>query len=337
MRLRCCATLQPNSSPKLTDYGEKSSRERMKIQQTLSSMIEPKISLLVTNSWQDYELLDSGGGAKLERYGNYIFIRPEHQALWTQSMPAKQWDSAHAVFQASQEESGGHWLFRQPVKTPWNMSYKQLKFLAFTANSRHMGFFPEQAAHWDWMSGLIRERLVETKTPPKILNLFGYTGLATLAAAQAGAAVTHVDASKKSMLIARENQKLSKLDAYPIRWLVDDAFKFVRKEVRRGSRYDGIVLDPPKFGRGPQGEVWELFDSLPELLQNCRSILSDQPLLIILTAYAIRASALSIYYAMQEMVKDLAGHLDTGELALHETGAGRLLSTAIYSRWSAEN
>ena len=139
------------------------------------------------------------------------------------------------------------------------------------------------------------------------------------------------------MLIARENQKLSKLDDSPIRWLVDDAFKFVRKEVRRGSKYDGIILDPPKFGRGPQGQVWEFFELLPELLLNCRSILSDQPLFIILTAYAIRASALSIYYAMQDMTQGLNGSLETGELALVETSAGRMLSTAIYSRWSAED
>lgn len=297
---------------------------------------EPSISLLTTDNWQDYELLDSGAGSKLERYGNFVFIRPEHQALWKRRLPEKDWESAQAVFQSSQEESGGHWIFRSPVKTPWKMSYKGLTFLAFTANSRHMGFFPEQAAHWDWMRELISKRISHTKTPPKILNLFGYTGLATLAAAKAGAAVTHVDASKKSMLIARENQKLSSLETHPIRWLVDDAFKFVRKEARRGSQYDGIVLDPPKFGRGPQGEIWELFESLPELLMNCRTILSDQPLFIILTAYAIRASALSIYYAMQEMIKDLPGSLDTGELALRETGGGRLLSTAIYARWSQE-
>ena len=168
-----------------------------------------------------------------------------------------------------------------------------------------------------------------------MLNLFGYTGLATLAACQAGAQVTHVDAAKKAISVGRENQALSGLDDRPIRWLVDDAFKFVRREVRRGSPYEGIILDPPKFGRGPQGQVWELFESLPEFLTDCRKLLSERPLFVILTAYAIRASSLSIYYAMQEMTSGLAGDLSGGELALVEKSAGRLLSTAIYSRWSA--
>jgi 23S rRNA (cytosine1962-C5)-methyltransferase len=168
-----------------------------------------------------------------------------------------------------------------------------------------------------------------------VLNLFGYTGLATLAAAQAGAQVTHVDASKKSIAMARVNQELSGLSKTPIRWLVDDAFKFVRREVRRGSRYDALILDPPKFGRGPQGQVWEFFDSLPDLLGDCRLLLADHPLFIVLTAYAIRASALSIYYAMQDVVSGLGGNLTTGELVLVERSAGRLLSMAIFVRWRA--
>ncbi len=171
----------------------------------------------------------------------------------------------------------------------------------------------------------------------KVLNLFGYTGLATLAAAKAGAQVAHVDASKKSILLARENQELSGLGSKPIRWLVDDAFKFVRKEARRGSRYDGIVLDPPKFGRGPQGQVWEFFESLPELLNNCRLLFSDRPIFVVLTAYAIRASALSVGYGLQEMVNGLGGQLTMGELTLVEQSAGRLLSTAIYARWRADS
>jgi 23S rRNA (cytosine1962-C5)-methyltransferase len=216
------------------------------------------------------------------------------------------------------------------------MRYKGLRFLAFTANSRHMGVFPEQAAHWDWASAQISKRQANSSGPFRVLNLFGYTGLATLAAAQAGAQVTHIDASKKSILLARENQALSNLGECPIRWLVDDAFKFVRREVRRGSQYEGIILDPPKFGRGPQGQVWELFESLPELLQNCRMLLSPQPGFVVLTAYAIRASALSVYYAMQEMVSGLGGSLETGEMVLVEKSANRLLSTAIFARWASD-
>jgi 23S rRNA (cytosine1962-C5)-methyltransferase len=293
----------------------------------------PELTLLTAPVWQDYELLDSGKGAKLERYGSYTFIRPEHQAVWHPRLPDERWKAAHASFVPTGEESGGRWEFNRPVKTPWRMSYKGLSFLAFTANSRHMGVFPEQTAQWDWMVERIKARQSRGQEPVRVLNLFGYTGLATLAAAQAGAQVAHVDASKKSMLLARENQALSGLSDRPIRWLVDDAFKFVRREVRRGAQYEGIVLDPPKFGRGPQGQVWELFESLPELLDNCRALLSPQPLFVILTAYAIRASALSAYYAMQEMTAGLAGEIETGELALVESSAGRLLSTAIYARW----
>jgi 23S rRNA (cytosine1962-C5)-methyltransferase len=295
----------------------------------------PLLTLLDTAGWADYDLLDSGKGQKLERFGNYIFVRPEHQAIWKPALPEEKWQSAHAVFQPTGEESGGRWQFNKPIDSPWKISYKKLRFLAFTANSRHMGVFPEQASHWDWVIEQILGRLTKNQNSVRVLNLFGYTGIATLAASLAGAQVTHVDASKKTILIARENQNLSGLADRPIRWLVDDAFKYVRKEVRRGSKYEGIVLDPPKFGRGPQGQVWELFESLPELLQNCRALLSDQPLFVVLTAYAIRASALSIYYAMKEMVSGLEGRLETGELVLHESSAERLLSTAIFARWYA--
>jgi len=296
----------------------------------------PQLNLLKSPDWQDYELIDSGRGAKLERYGPYTFIRPEHQAIWQPALSQERWETAHAVFEPTGEESGGRWQFNKPVKTPWKMGYKGLRFLAFTANSRHMGVFPEQAVHWDWTSALIARRQAISPSPIRVLNLFGYTGLATLAAAQTGAQVTHVDASKKSILLARENQALSNLGERQIRWLVDDAFKFVRREVRRGSQYEGIILDPPKFGRGPQGQVWELFESLPELLQNCRKLLSKKPGFVVLTAYAIRASALSIYYAMQEMVSGLEGRLETGEMALVEKSANRLLSTAIFTRWAAD-
>lgn len=301
----------------------------------IESPSDPQINLLKSPSWQDYELIDSGSGAKLERYGPYTFVRPEHQAIWQPRLLAERWEAAHAVFEPTGEESGGRWRIDKPVKTPWKMSYKGLRFLAFTANSRHMGVFPEQAVHWDWCTEKIIARVAKSSAPVRVLNLFGYTGLATLAAAQAGAQVTHVDASKKSILLARENQALSGLGERPIRWLVDDAFKFVRREVRRGSQYEGIILDPPKFGRGPQGQVWELFESLPELLQNCRQLLSPQPAFVVLTAYAIRASALSVYYAMQEMVQGLGGELETGEMALVEQSGKRLLSTAIFARWCA--
>jgi 23S rRNA (cytosine1962-C5)-methyltransferase len=302
-----------------------------KREETLRQVAKIELHLLTSSDWIDYELLDSGDGGRLERYGPFIFMRPEHQAVWKRGLPEAHWKAAHAVFETTGGESGGTWKLIKPIATTWQMSYKGLKFYAQASGSRHMGVFPEQAVHWDWMG----EKINKAGRPVQVLNLFGYTGLATLAAAQAGAQVTHVDASKKAIALARQNQALSSLEQHPIRWLVDDAFKFVRREVRRGSRYDGIILDPPKFGRGPQGQVWELFESLPELLDNCRQLLSSKPLFVILTAYAIRASALSAYFAVEEMTKDLVGKVETGELALIEQSAGRLLSTAIFARWSA--
>jgi 23S rRNA (cytosine1962-C5)-methyltransferase len=292
----------------------------------------PKLELLQSPDWADYELLDSGAGARLERFGPYTFHRPEHQAVWQPALPPSRWEEAHATFEPTGEESGGRWQFHQPVNPSWVMQYKDLRFQSQVTTSRHLGVFPEQAANWDWIEARIRSG----GRPVRVLNLFGYTGLATLAAARAGASVTHVDASKKAITWARHNQELSGLGSRPIRWLVDDVYKFVLREARRGSIYEGLILDPPKFGRGPEGQVWEFFESLPNLLQTCRSLLASRPLFIILTAYAIRASALSIHYAVQEMVAGLGGSLTTGELVLTERSAGRLLSMAIFTRWSSD-
>jgi len=198
-----------------------------------------------------------------------------------------------------------------------------------TTPGRHLGVFPEVAAHWDWFSELI----ANAKRDINVLNLFGYTGLATLAAASAGARVTHVDASKKSVNWARENQSLSNLTDAPIRWIVDDALKYVQREVRRGVKYDGIILDPPKFGRGPKGEVWEVYKSLPDLLEVCRACLSDDPLFVVTTVYAVRASAIHVAQAMGDMMQGFGGKIDMGELVTREQGAGRLLSQAVYARW----
>ncbi len=297
------------------------------------SPFQPKLTLLSSPDWEDYALLDSGGGMKLERYGAYTFIRPEHQAIWKPALPTRHWQQAHAEFQSTSEESGGHWKFNKPAEAAWLMRYKKLRFQVQANPSRHMGVFPEQATHWDWMA----DQIISARRPVRVLNLFGYTGLATLAVAQAGAQVTHVDASKKSIEWARTNQSLSNLNGGSIRWLVDDVEKFVRREVRRGSKYEGLILDPPKFGRGPAGQVWDFFRCLPDLLENCRLLLSEQPLFIVLTAYAIRASALCIHYAMEEMTAGLSGELSTGELVLEEQSTGRLLSMAITSRWSPIN
>jgi 23S rRNA (cytosine1962-C5)-methyltransferase len=256
------------------------------------------------------------------------------------------------VFVPTGEESGGHWDFKKKVEEKWEMHYDLtprpsllkgeagLRFWVMTTPGRHLGVFPEVAAHWDWLSELIHHR---AHTPAlaggargeiSVLNLFGYTGLATLAAAAAGAKVTHVDASKKSVSWARENQALSNLTDKPIRWIVDDALKFVQREARRGVKYDGIILDPPKFGRGPKGEVWEVYKSLPSLLEACYACLSRDPLFVVTTLYAVRASAVHVAQALEEMMKGYGGKVESGELVTREQSAGRLLSQAVYARWS---
>jgi 23S rRNA (cytosine1962-C5)-methyltransferase len=285
-------------------------------------------------------LFDSGDGLKLERFGKYVFVRPESQAMWKRSLDAE-WKQAHAVFVPTGEESGGHWDFKKKVDEKWAMKYildpsqvqrGELKFWVMTTPGRHLGVFPEVAAHWDWFSGLI----AQSKRESNVLNLFGYTGLASLAAAAAGAKVTHVDASKKSVSWGRENQSLSGLSEKPIRWIVDDALKFVQREARRGVKYDGIILDPPKFGRGPKGEVWEVYKSLPSLLEACRECLSEDPLFIVTTIYAVRASAIHVAQAMEDMMRGLGGKIEMGELVTREQSAGRLLSQAVYARWSGD-
>ena len=295
-----------------------------------------QFTLLEASRWQDYALLDSGDGLKLERFGKYVFVRPETQAMWKRSLDlSKEWNNAHAVFVPTGEESGGHWDFKKKVEEQWTLNYllphpnKNISFKVMTTPGRHLGVFPEVAAHWDWFSGLI----ARSKREVSVLNLFGYTGLASLAAAAAGAKVTHVDASKKSVSWARENQALSKLTDSPIRWIVDDALKFVQREARRGVKYDGIILDPPKFGRGPKGEIWEVYKSLPSLLEACRECLSNDPLFVVTTIYAVRASALHVAQAMDDMMDGFGGKIEMGELVTREQRAGRLLSQAVYARW----
>ncbi len=291
----------------------------------------PQLSLLYPKDWMDYELVDSGNGLKLERFGPYSFIRPEPQAIWKPALNEELWQSAHAIFQPTREESGGYWQFKRSIEDSWIMRRKNLTFKAQTTSGRHLGVFPEQAVHWDWISKQVRL----SSQPLHVLCLFGYTGIASLAAAEAGAKVTYVDASKKALDWARQNQALSGLSDRPIRWLMDDAIKFVQREARRGVQYQGMILDPPKFGRGPKGEIWDFFELFPKLLGACREILSSNPRFIVITAYAIRASALCIHYGLQEMMKGYQGDITSGELALREKSAGRLISTAIFSRWQS--
>lgn len=293
----------------------------------------PNLQFLTPDSWTDYELLDSGGGAKLERFGPYRFVRPEPQAFWSRGRPESDWSRADGVFTPGNDEESGGWEFQNAVPPKWAMRFGDLQFHAQATAFRHMGVFPEQAVHWDWAANRIRQ----APAGVRVLNLFGYTGLFSLAAAAAGAIVTHVDASKKILTWARENQERSGLADKPIRWLLDDALKFVRREVRRGKQYDGIVIDPPKFGRGPKGEVWKLEESLPELLAECGELLSDRPLFVVLSCYAIRASAMSLYFALHEMIGDRGGELTAGEVGVRESGKNaRALSLALFARWQSD-
>ncbi len=287
--------------------------------------------ILETKPTADYALIDSGNGRKLEQYGPYTLERPEGQAIWLPALPAAEWAKADAVFTGNTDEEGmGRWMFpKRPLAETWETRHDGMAFLGRFTSFRHVGVFPEQAAHWSYMEALIKD----AKRPVKVLNLFGYTGVASLLAARAGAEVTHVDASKKAIGWARENQTLAGLENKPIRWIMDDAMKFVLREARRGSSYDIILLDPPAYGRGPAGEVWQLFEHLPEMVDACREILSQNPLAMVLTAYSIRAS----FYAIHELVRDrftgMGGTVESGELILREQHSGRALSTSLFSRW----
>ena len=280
--------------------------------------------------WQDYGLLDSGNGRKLERFGGILLDRPEAEAIWQPALPTREWQRADAVFHATAEESGGHWEYRRSLPEKWEVTCGSLHFWMQTTASRHVGLFPEQAPQWEW----IMQRVKGADRQVRILNLFGYTGAASLAAAAAGAKVTHVDASRKVVGWAKENSLASRLPETAIRWIVDDAVKFVQREARRGSFYDGVILDPPKFGRGPKGEVWEFYRLIPQLLQYCQAVLSEQPLFLMMTAYAIKASYLTLYNAVSEVMQRYKGIVQAGEILNVEQSAGRLLSTAIYALWS---
>jgi len=288
-----------------------------------------EISLTTSTGWADYELLDSGDGMKLERYGDVLLARPEPEAFWSKSLTEQDWAKARAAYHSPSGDENGIWSYASTFNNPWNISIDGIRCKLELSGSRHIGLFPEQYPQWLWL----RDHIAEQRYPMKVLNLFGYTGMATLFAAAAGAQVTHVDASKKAVIWAKENQSLSGLQEKPVRWIVDDALKFVKREARRQNFYDAIVLDPPKFGRGPNGEVWEFYKYLPALLSACESILSRQASFMLLTAYAVKASALTLQRAMQERMQAHHGSITVGELVQQETSSNRYLSRAIYALW----
>lgn len=283
---------------------------------------------LIGEPWRDYGLIDSGHGRKLERYGPYRFIRPEPQAMWAPA--SAEWDAHGEFLPGSDEDGGGRWVFNRPVpREGWPLGWEEVRFTAQTTPFRHLGFFPDMAPVWSWM----RER-IDGMDAPEVMNLFGYTGVGSLALAAKGAKVTHVDASKKSVAEGKANAELSGMADKPIRWMIDDAGKFTAREVRRGRRYDGIILDPPKWGRGPNGEVWKLEEGLPGLIADCRKLLDAESRFLFLTVYAVRMSALAIGELVRQAFADLPGSVEAGELAVREEARGLLLPTAIFARWS---
>lgn len=302
--------------------------------------MNPEIGILITPGWKDYALLDTGNGRKLERFGRLKLVRPEPQALWHPSLAPDEWDSADAFFDAKPNEgrggedddTWGRWRFARELAPEWRVEFENITMLCRFSAFRHVGLFPEQAPHWRW----IRDTATRLGTGrPKLLNLFAYTGAASVLAASAGYEVTHVDASKKAIAWAKENQAASGLGAAPIRWICDDATKFVAREVRRGNRYHGILLDPPKFGRGPANETWRIEDGLSPMLADCARLLADGPAFLMLTAYAIRLSALSLLETARDSMARLGGTLEAGELAVAQAAGQRHLSTSLFVRWMA--
>lgn len=284
--------------------------------------------VLAGTGWSDYGLVDSGHGRKLERYGDYRFIRPEPQAMWTPRLV--EWDAQGEFVPGSDEDGGGRWHYSGPVpREGWPLAWNDVRFTAQCTPFRHLGFFPDMAPVWEWMG-----KRLSGRSDAQTMNLFGYTGVGTLALSQYGP-VTHVDASKKSVAQARANAALSGMEQRPVRWIIDDAAKFAAREVRRGRRYDGIILDPPKFGRGPEGEVWRLEEHLPGLVADCRQLLDAESRFLFLTVYAVRMSSLALAGLLDEVFADLPGRIEHGDLAVHEDGDdGRLLPTAIFARWT---
>ncbi len=292
----------------------------------MAQLIEQPV-VMTGEGWADYGLIDSGDGRKLERYGPHRFIRPDTQAMWRPKL--ERWASDGEFVPGSDEDGGGRWQFAGPVpKEGWALSRDGVRFNAQCTPFRHLGFFPDMAPVWDWMDGMLAGR-----SDAATLNLFGYTGVGTLSLSQFGP-VTHVDASKKSVAQARENAALSGMENRPIRWIVDDAAKFTAREVRRGKRYDGIILDPPKFGRGPEGEVWRLEEHLGALVADCRDLLDEDSRFLFLTVYAVRLSSLALAGLLEEVFAGLPGVIEHGDLAVREEQeGGRLLPTAIFARW----
>ena len=281
----------------------------------------------IADQWRDYEVVDASGGEKLERWGSYLLIRPDPQIIWNTPKVSRGWKKANAHYHRS-KKGGGQWEFFD-LPQQWDIRYRELTFRLKPFSFKHTGLFPEQAVNWDWFSGKIRQ----ADRPVKLLNLFAYTGGASIAAAAAGASVTHVDASKGMVTWAKENAKASGLAEAPIRWIVDDCMKFVEREIRRGNRYDAIIMDPPSYGRGPKGEIWKMEDSIHGFLQLCAQLLSDAPLFFLLNSYTTGLAPAVLTYLLSSELKRFGGHVDSQEIGLPVTSSGLVLPCGASGRW----
>lgn len=281
--------------------------------------------MFISDKWKDYELIDCSDGERLERWGKYILRRPDPQVIWKGERKSPLWNRADAVY--TREGGGGRWT-KNNVPKSWSVGYGELRFKIKTMGFKHTGLFPEQAANWDFCAELIRS----AGRPVKVLNLFAYTGAASVSAAAAGASVCHVDAAKGMVAQAKENAALSGLADAPIRYIVDDCKKFIEREIRRGNRYDGIIMDPPSYGRGPSGEVWKLEDCVDELIKLAAKVLSDDPLFFIVNSYTTGLSSSAMGYIMRLALPE--GSIDCEELCLPVTQTGGLLPCGATARWS---
>lgn len=289
----------------------------------------------IANNWKDYEVLDCSNGEKLERWGDYILVRPDPQVIWDTPKTLKGWKKMNGHYHRS-SRGGGEWEFFN-LPEQWTIHYKSLTFNLKPFSFKHTGLFPEQATNWDWFSDLISKEKTkrDNDNPVKVLNLFAYTGGATLAAAAAGANVTHVDASKGMVNWAKENAVSSDLKDAPIRWLVDDCVKFVEREIRRGNKYDAIIMDPPSYGRGPKGEIWKIEDSIHSFVKLCTQILSDKPLFFLINSYTTGLAPSVLTYMIEiEVGKKFGGHVEAQEIGLPVSSNGLVLPCGASGRWS---
>lgn len=284
--------------------------------------------MILANKWEDYEILECGDGMKKERWGDIVLVRPDPQVIWPRATP--DWGKYDALYHRS-AKGGGNWDYRKSLPESWIIKYKDRRFKIRPTNFKHTGLFPEQAVNWDWFS----KKIKESKRPVKVLNLFGYTGGATVAAAAAGAEVCHVDAAKGMVAWCRENAALSNLSEAPIRYIVDDCVKFVEREIRRGTKYQGIIMDPPSYGRGSKGEVWQFERDLYGLLQKCAKIFDDKGLFFLVNAYTTGVSPTVVGNLLRESMSEFSGNVSSGEVGLPISNTLNTLPCGLYARWES--